>query len=70
MDQRKEKKLRPIHPGEVLLDVLQEAGLTPNAVALALRQRPGTAKGFVFLSIEDEIGVTNAIIERRARPCF
>jgi error-prone DNA polymerase len=26
------------------------------------RQRPGTAKGFVFLSIEDESGVANAII--------
>ncbi len=27
-----------------------------------VRQRPGTAKGFVFLSIEDETGVANAII--------
>ncbi len=26
------------------------------------RQRPGTAKGFVFLSIEDETGIANAII--------
>jgi error-prone DNA polymerase len=26
------------------------------------RQRPGTAKGFVFLSLEDETGVVNAII--------
>jgi error-prone DNA polymerase len=26
------------------------------------RQRPGTAKGFVFLSIEDETGISNAII--------
>src|ERR1700732_1474806 len=26
------------------------------------RQRPGTAKGFVFLSLEDETGVSNAII--------
>jgi error-prone DNA polymerase len=26
------------------------------------RQRPGTAKGFVFLSIEDETGVANAIV--------
>jgi error-prone DNA polymerase len=26
------------------------------------RQRPGTAKGFVFLSIEDESGIANAII--------
>jgi error-prone DNA polymerase len=26
------------------------------------RQRPGTAKGFVFLSLEDETGITNVII--------
>ncbi len=27
------------------------------------RQRPGTAKGFVFVSLEDETGVANAILE-------
>ncbi len=27
------------------------------------RQRPGTAKGFVFLSLEDETGVANAIVQ-------
>ncbi len=27
------------------------------------RQRPGTAKGFVFLSIEDESGIVNVIVE-------
>jgi error-prone DNA polymerase len=27
-----------------------------------VRQRPGTAKGFVFLSMEDETGMMNAII--------
>jgi error-prone DNA polymerase len=26
------------------------------------RQRPGTAKGFVFLSMEDETGIANVII--------
>jgi error-prone DNA polymerase len=26
------------------------------------RQRPGTAKGFLFLSLEDETGIMNAII--------
>jgi error-prone DNA polymerase len=26
------------------------------------RQRPGTARGFVFLSLEDETGIANAII--------
>jgi error-prone DNA polymerase len=37
---------------------------TPVRVAGAViaRQRPGTAKGFVFLSLEDETGIANAII--------
>jgi len=26
------------------------------------RQRPGTAKGFVFLTLEDETGISNVII--------
>jgi len=32
------------------------------AGAVIARQRPGTAKGFVFLSIEDETGIANAIL--------
>jgi error-prone DNA polymerase len=32
------------------------------AGAVIARQRPGTAKGFVFLSLEDETGVSNAIV--------
>ncbi len=31
------KKLPPIHPGQVLKTVLDDAGLSANAVALALR---------------------------------
>ena len=27
-----------------------------------VRQRPGTAKGFVFLSLEDETGIANVIV--------
>ena len=37
MSTKKTKRLPPIHPGEVLQDVLNEAGLTINALALALR---------------------------------
>jgi error-prone DNA polymerase len=33
------------------------------AGAVVVRQRPGTAKGFVFLSLEDETGIANAIVE-------
>ncbi|HSY59792.1 MAG TPA: error-prone DNA polymerase [Terriglobales bacterium] len=32
------------------------------AGSVIARQRPGTAKGFVFLSIEDETGISNVII--------
>ena len=32
------------------------------AGAVICRQRPGTAKGFVFLSLEDETGISNVII--------
>jgi error-prone DNA polymerase len=37
--------------------VLQVAG------CVITRQRPGTAKGFVFLSLEDETGIVNVIIQ-------
>ena len=45
-----------------------ELGQLPNgrkvriAGGVIARQRPGTAKGFVFLSLEDETGVSNAIV--------
>ncbi len=32
------------------------------AGSVIVRQRPGTAKGFVFLSLEDETGIANAIV--------
>ena len=37
MATKKRRRLPPIHPGEVLQDLLQESGLTVNALALALR---------------------------------
>ena len=33
----KQKRLPPIHPGEVLQDLLKKSGLTANALAMALR---------------------------------
>jgi error-prone DNA polymerase len=32
------------------------------AGCIITRQRPGTAKGFVFLTLEDETGISNVII--------
>jgi error-prone DNA polymerase len=34
------------------------------AGAVIARLRPGTAQGFIFLSNEDETGISNAIIHR------
>ncbi|HET9743756.1 MAG TPA: error-prone DNA polymerase [Terriglobales bacterium] len=36
--------------------------LTRIAGCVIARQRPGTANGFIFLSLEDETGISNAII--------
>ena len=33
------------------------------AGAVITRQRPGTAKGFVFLTLEDETGISNVIVQ-------
>ena len=63
------------HPMAFCRDRLDRMGIrravdlhhTPNgtwvkaAGCVIARQRPGTAKGFVFLSLEDETGIANAI---------
>jgi error-prone DNA polymerase len=36
-----------------------------TAGAVIVRQRPGTAKGFVFLTLEDETGLSQAIVNPR-----
>jgi error-prone DNA polymerase len=65
------------HPMAYRRTEMQALGVTPAAYlarvpngrlvriagSVIVRQRPGTAKGFVFLSMEDETGVMNAIIE-------
>jgi error-prone DNA polymerase len=44
------------------LKQLADGTLVSVAGAVIVRQRPGTAKGFVFLSLEDETGISNVII--------
>ena len=34
----------------------------PHRRSVICRQRPGTAKGFLFVSLEDETGIANAIV--------
>ena len=42
---------------------LAEDGSLIRVAGLAIcRQRPGTAKGFVFISLEDEMGISNVIV--------
>jgi error-prone DNA polymerase len=40
----------------------QDGGFVRTAGCVIARQRPGTAKGFIFLSMEDETGIANVII--------
>jgi error-prone DNA polymerase len=44
------------------LQNLENGRKTRIAGCVIARQRPGTAKGFVFLSLEDETGISNAIV--------
>ena len=37
-----------------------------TAGQVIVRQRPGTAKGFMFLTLEDETGISNAILTPKA----
>jgi error-prone DNA polymerase len=46
----------------VQLAGMRDGSVVRIAGAVIVRQRPGTAKGFVFLSMEDESGVMNAIV--------
>ncbi len=59
--------LRPqLHEGVVASRTLESlADGTPVEVAglVVCRQRPGTAKGFVFLVLEDEFGLVNVIVK-------
>jgi DNA polymerase III alpha subunit len=50
-----------IHPASTLKSLPNGRRLRIGGCVIA-RQRPGTAKGFVFLSLEDETGIANAIV--------
>jgi antitoxin HigA-1 len=57
------KRLPPIHPGDVLHDLLNEAGLTGNALALALRVPANRIGGIV----KGQRGITADTALRLAR---
>jgi error-prone DNA polymerase len=58
---RKEMKSRGVRSASELSN-LPDGMHVRIAGGVITRQRPGTAKGFVFLSLEDETGISNAII--------
>jgi len=60
------KLLRPNFPNAWRASDLHRAphgAVVQIAGNVICRQRPGTAKGFVFVSLEDETGVSNAIVD-------
>ena len=44
------------------LRVCRDGEIVRTAGCIIARQRPGTAKGFIFLSMEDETGIANVIV--------
>ena len=56
--------LRPSMPGLTPHDKLATAPLTRTSVCglVITRQRPGTASGVIFLTLEDETGVSNVVV--------
>ena len=60
---RKSQQLKPLHPGEVLKELLTEAGLTANALALALRVPANRIGGIV----KGQRGITGDTSLRLAR---
>jgi error-prone DNA polymerase len=58
---RAEMDRQNVHPA-IELPQLPNGKRVKTAGCVIARQRPGTAHGFVFLSLEDETGIANAII--------
>jgi error-prone DNA polymerase len=66
-----------MHPMKLYREAMRARGVVPAAAlkrakkgqmvrvagCVICRQRPGTANGFLFLSLEDETGIANAIVE-------
>jgi error-prone DNA polymerase len=58
---RSELRSRNILSAEELR-IAKDGDLVRTAGCIIARQRPGTAKGFIFLSMEDETGIANVIV--------
>jgi DNA-directed RNA polymerase len=53
-----------------MLDLPPQGARVTVAGLVILRQRPGTAKGVIFLTLEDETGVVNIIVWRKLYEAF
>lgn len=53
-----------------MLDLPPQGARVAVAGLVILRQRPGTAKGVIFLTLEDETGVVNVIVWRKLYEAF
>ncbi|WP_424979672.1 OB-fold nucleic acid binding domain-containing protein [Leisingera sp. S232] len=62
---------RPPHclPAARLQEPPQNARITVAGLVI-LRQRPGTAKGVIFVTLEDETGIVNVIVWRKIYESF
>src|SRR5258707_1172518 len=60
---RKSKRLQPLYPGEVIKELLSEAGLTVSALSLALRMPANRIGGIV----KGHRGITGETSLRLAR---
>ena len=52
------------------LQAVRENARIAVAGLVILRQRPGTAKGVIFITLEDETGVVNVIVWRKIYESF
>ncbi|MGZ6143933.1 MAG: helix-hairpin-helix domain-containing protein, partial [Myxococcales bacterium] len=60
--ERAKLKALNVHPAGELKTLRRGARVRTGGLCI-VRQRPGTAKGFVFLSLEDETGISNIVID-------
>ncbi|WP_152610547.1 MULTISPECIES: OB-fold nucleic acid binding domain-containing protein [unclassified Leisingera] len=62
---------RPPHclPAARLQEPPENARITVAGLVI-LRQRPGTAKGVIFVTLEDETGIVNVIVWRKIYEAF
>ncbi len=59
-------KLNDVATAKQLLDGGRDGAPVGMAGLVICRQRPGTAKGFVFLTLEDETGMVNVVVTPQA----